>query len=174
MRSNHSDPRGRRASGGKGERVIAGMVDSVLAEMAERLQRDAQASHSGPMFRSSDPLGSGIGEQARWLLVAERGKVLSIQPYVPRGSTTVTPNLPGDFGGGPVLPGLEQDVPHTAEQRARGRSAAMSCMGHGLCEGWKRRTHFVAPERVGPASLRRSSYSCYCLHADPQASASTG
>jgi hypothetical protein len=54
MRSNHSDLRGRRASGGEGERVIAGMVDSVLAEVAERLLRDAQASHSGPMFRSSN------------------------------------------------------------------------------------------------------------------------
>jgi activator of 2-hydroxyglutaryl-CoA dehydratase len=44
MRSNHSDLRGRRASGGEGERVIAGMVDSVLAEVAERLLRDAQVS----------------------------------------------------------------------------------------------------------------------------------
>jgi hypothetical protein len=167
MRSNHSDLRGRRASGGEGERVIAGMVDSVLAEMAERLQRDAQASHSGPMLKSSDPLGSGIWEQARWLLVAERGKVLSIQPYVSRGSTTVTPNLSGDLGGRSGLSDLEQAMPHAAEQRVLGRSAAMSCMGRGLCEGWKRRTHFVAPERVGPASLRRSSHSCCCLHADP-------
>ena len=54
MRSNHSDPRGRRASGGEGERVIAGMVDSVLAEVAERLLRDAQASHPDPMFKPSD------------------------------------------------------------------------------------------------------------------------
>src|SRR5215207_939525 len=166
MRSNHSDIRGRRASGGEGERVIAGMVDSVLAEMAERLQRDAQASHPGPMFRSSDPLGSGIWEQARWLLVAERGKLLSIQPHVSRGSTTVTPNLSGDLGGGSGLSDLEQAMPHAAEQRVLGRSAAMSCMGRELCEGWKRRTHFVAPEGIGLASLRRSSHSYCCLHAE--------
>ena len=64
----------------------------------------------------------------------ERSKLLSIKLYVPRGSTATKPNLPGDLGGGSGFPGREQVMPHAAEPRVLGRGAAMSCMGHGLCE----------------------------------------